>query len=95
MSALTNAGVIPITGLPFDVPSSFPGINSFNGVGTIPGIPLVIGSGSGDQFNPTAGGADFIRITLSIILADPAPLILHTNLVSLQVIYNSQNVGRA
>lgn len=35
------------------------------------------------------------RIALNVILANPAPLILHTNLVSFLVIYRGTNVGRA
>ena len=36
-----------------------------------------------------------VRITLSVILDNPAPLILHTNFVSFQVLYMGALVGRA
>lgn len=35
------------------------------------------------------------RITLDVILGNPAPLILHTNLVSFIILYRETNVGRA
>lgn len=60
VSAITNAGNIPITGLPFSVPSTFPGLNSFNHQAVIPAVPVVIGSGGGSEFSPSAG-SDFIR----------------------------------
>lgn len=37
----------------------------------------------------------FRRITLDVILSNPAPLILHTNLVSLEIVYRGTGVGRA
>ncbi|GAA5897781.1 hypothetical protein JCM8208_000260 [Rhodotorula glutinis] len=96
VTARTKAGDIPISGIPFDdIPSTFqPAIGGFGGVATIPETPVVIGGGSGDHFNPSSGG-EFLRITLDTILNNPAPLILHTNLDSFQVIYRGELVGRA
>ncbi|GAA5914535.1 uncharacterized protein JCM6883_003197 [Sporobolomyces salmoneus] len=93
--AKTAAGNIPISTIPFDnIGTTFPGIDGFGGKATIPETPVVIGGGSGDPFAPSSGGS-FLRITLSVILDNPAPLILHTNLVSFQVIYMGALVGRA
>ncbi|GAA5951249.1 hypothetical protein JCM3765_002422 [Sporobolomyces pararoseus] len=93
--AKTAAGNIPISTIPFDnIATTFPGINGFGGKATIPTTPVVIGGGDGDPFAPSAGGK-FLRITLSVILDNPAPLILHTNLVSFQVLYMGTYVGRA
>ncbi|KAM0750211.1 hypothetical protein T439DRAFT_247618 [Meredithblackwellia eburnea MCA 4105] len=94
VTARTKAGDIPIGGIPFSVTSTFPGLNGLGGKATIPATPVVIGSGSGDPFNPSSGGT-FLRITLSVILSNPAPLILHTNQVSFEVIYSGVLVGRA
>ncbi|BGP22157.1 pre-rRNA processing protein [Rhodotorula toruloides] len=95
VTARTKAGDIPITGIPFsNIQTSFPGINGFGGKATIPQTPVVIGGGSGDPFNPSPGG-EFLRITLSTILDNPAPLVLHTNDASFEVIYKGTQVGRA
>lgn len=88
VTARTAAGDIPIGGIQFNVPSTFTGINGFNHVATIPAIPSVVGSGT------NANGA-FLRITLSLLLSSPAPLVLHTNLVSFAVDYRGVFVGRA
>ncbi|GAA5937070.1 uncharacterized protein JCM15063_000146 [Sporobolomyces koalae] len=93
--AKTAAGTIPITTIPFDnIATTFPGIDGFGGKATIPNVPVVIGGGAGNPYAPSAGG-DFLRITLSVILDNPAPLILHTNMVSFQVLYMGTYVGRA
>ncbi|GAA6057282.1 hypothetical protein JCM3770_004534 [Rhodotorula araucariae] len=96
VTARTKAGDIPISGIPFEnIATSFaPGIGGFGGRATIPETPVVIGGGAGDHFNPSSGG-DFLRITLDTILSNPAPLILHTNDASFQVLYRGTNVGRA
>ncbi|KAL8277420.1 hypothetical protein RQP46_010142 [Phenoliferia psychrophenolica] len=94
VSAETKAGDVLITGIPFDVATTFTGIDGFGGVAAIPSTPLVIGSGAGDEFAPTEG-SQFIRITLSVILSNPAPLILYTNDVSFAVLYDNYTVGRA
>ncbi|BGP44010.1 hypothetical protein JCM10449v2_008067 [Rhodotorula kratochvilovae] len=96
VTARTKAGDIPISGIPFEnIATSFaPGIGGFGGRATIPETPVVIGGGAGDHFNPSSGG-EFLRITLDTILSNPAPLILHTNDASFQVIYRGTNVGRA
>lgn len=36
-----------------------------------------------------------MRITLNVILANPAPLILHTNMISFEVLYKGTMAGRA
>ncbi|GAA6027071.1 hypothetical protein JCM8097_006088 [Rhodosporidiobolus ruineniae] len=96
VTARTAAGNIPISGIPFEnIATSFEGINGFGGKATIPTTPSVIGGGSGDPFNPTAGGSDFLRITLTVELDNPAPLVLNTNDASFQVIYRDTLVGRA
>ncbi|BGP00846.1 hypothetical protein RTBOTA2_002159 [Rhodotorula toruloides] len=95
VTARTKAGDIPISGIPFsNIQTTFPGINGFGGKATIPETPVVIGGGSGDPFNPSPGG-EFLRITLSTILDNPAPLVLHTNDASFEVIYKGTQVGRA
>ncbi|KAL8287086.1 hypothetical protein RQP46_004092 [Phenoliferia psychrophenolica] len=94
VTARTKAGDIPISGIPFSVTSSFPGIGGFGGVATVPHVPVVIGSGSGNPFSPSPGG-QFVRIQLSVVLSNPAPLILHTNMISFAVIYQGVFVGRA
>ena len=60
VTARTAAGDVPIGGIPFDVKTSFSGLQGFGGVAKIPEIPLVTGSGGGDPFNPSAGGSDFL-----------------------------------
>ncbi|GAA5969858.1 hypothetical protein JCM21900_004182 [Sporobolomyces salmonicolor] len=95
VTAQTAAGNIPISTIPFsNIATSFNGIQGFGGKATIPATPVVIGGGSGDPFNPSSGG-DFLRITLSVILSNPAALILHTNQASFQVLYQNTYVGRA
>ncbi|SGY79107.1 BQ5605_C008g05044 [Microbotryum silenes-dioicae] len=95
VTARTAAGDIPISGIPVDVPSTFPGINGFDHKTAINQVPVVYGGGSdADPFGQTAG-SDFVRIALTTILINPAPLILHTNFASLQVYYRSVLVGRA
>ncbi|SCV70806.1 BQ2448_3568 [Microbotryum intermedium] len=95
VTARTKAGDIPISGIPVDVPSTFPGINGFDHKATIDQVPVVHDAGSAaDPFSQIAG-ADFIRIGLTTILVNPAPLILHTNFASLQVYYRTVLVGRA
>ncbi|GAA6063179.1 hypothetical protein JCM10212_003114 [Sporobolomyces blumeae] len=93
--AKTAAGNIPISTIPFsDIATTFNGIDGLGGKATIPQTPVVIGGGAGDPFNPSSGG-DFLRITLSVIVDNPAPLILHTNDVSFAVQYKGTTVGRA
>ncbi|KAM0789126.1 hypothetical protein ACM66B_003180 [Microbotryomycetes sp. NB124-2] len=94
VTARTNAGDIPIGGIPFNVDSSFQGINNFGGKATIPEVPRVVGGGGGDPFSNTPGST-FLRILLTTILDNPAPLLIHTNFVSLGVIYRDYPVGRA
>lgn len=94
----TVVGSLEITGIPFRVNTAFKGINAFGGVAVIPATPTVAGGGNpgpgNDQFHPVPG-SEFLIITLDVILSNPAPLILHTNLVSFQVIYRDVVVGRA
>ncbi|KAL8280236.1 hypothetical protein RQP46_007350 [Phenoliferia psychrophenolica] len=92
--ARTSAGDVKITGVPFSVTSTFPGLDGFGGKASVPAVPVVIGSGAGDPFNPSAGG-EFIRIQLSVILSNPAPIILFSNQVSFQVAYQGAYIGRA
>ncbi|KAI5474806.1 pre-rrna processing protein [Pseudohyphozyma bogoriensis] len=93
VTATTKAGAIPIGGIPFSVDTSFPGLNGFGGTAQVPQIPLVVGSGGGDEFSQTEG-SEFIRITLTVYLDNPAPLILLTNQVSFATIYQGYQVGR-
>ncbi|KAL8279026.1 hypothetical protein RQP46_008484 [Phenoliferia psychrophenolica] len=90
----TKAGNIPISGIPFSVTSTLVGVNGLGGKAVVPKTPIVIGSGSGNEFSPGPGG-QFIRITLSFDAVNPAPLILHTNLVALLISYRGYVVGRA
>jgi hypothetical protein len=86
VTARTVVGNVVITGIPFDVQTSFPGLNGFNHQAVVPATPIVTGSGGGDPFGNTAG-SDFIRITLAVVLNNPAPLILFTNFVRFEVLY--------
>ena len=94
-------GMIPITGIPFDVPTNFPGINSFNGQITVTGIPDTYGSGTAsDRFsfsasNPGAHGSDFISILTIVNLLNPSPIMLTTNDNALPVYYQGAFVGVA
>lgn len=61
VTAQTKAGNIPIGGIQFSVQTTFPGVNGFNHMATIPATPVVIGGGGGYEFAPTSGGSDFLR----------------------------------
>jgi hypothetical protein len=92
VTADLTIGLIPIGGIPFNVPSTFaPAINSFRGGPfdgvQIPESPLVVGSGSGDtRFQVQDGapsGTTFIRINLGVNLYNPANVTLATNDIAL------------
>lgn len=82
--ASTAAGAIPIRGINFNVPSTFPGLQGLTGKASIPEIPRVVG-----------GSSAYLPIQLTTILTDPAPLILRTNMASFAVFYEDTFVGRA
>lgn len=56
--AATSIGNIPISGIPFNVPSQLTGMNSFGHTAQIPGVPRAVGSGGGgvNSFGEQSGG---------------------------------------
>lgn len=85
--ARTAIGLVPISGIPFDVQSTIKGINSFGHAVSISDVS-VAGSGG-------AGGNQWITIPLTTHLTNPANISLETRDIDLPVFYKDVFVGRA
>ncbi|KIJ38952.1 hypothetical protein M422DRAFT_258368 [Sphaerobolus stellatus SS14] len=85
--AKTSIGNVPISGIPFNVPSTIGGINSFNGQASLSNVSI---AGSGGT-----NGNQYIRTPLVTTLQNPSNITLNTNGISLPVFYNSVSIGRA
>ncbi|TFK44582.1 hypothetical protein BDQ12DRAFT_661303 [Crucibulum laeve] len=87
VTARTSIGDIPISGIPFDVPSSLKGINSFGHTAVLSNVSV---TGSGGN-----GGSEFIISPLMTALQNPSNISLDTVGVSLPVIFSGVPIGRA
>ncbi|KDQ57731.1 hypothetical protein JAAARDRAFT_69819 [Jaapia argillacea MUCL 33604] len=85
--ARTSIGDIAISGIPFDVPSSLGGINSFGGSATLSNVSI---TGSGGS-----GGSEYIKTPLTTTLHNPSNVSLETIDIALPVYYNGVMLGRA
>lgn len=87
VTARTTIGDVPISGIPFDVPSSLEGINGFGGSAGLSNVS-VTGSG-GDS------GSEFIVAPLTVTLGNPSNITLQTVDISLPVMFKDVVIGRA
>ncbi|KAF9264250.1 hypothetical protein L218DRAFT_258531 [Marasmius fiardii PR-910] len=87
VTAKTAIGNVAIGGIPFDVPSSLKGINSFGGKAELRDVKV---AGSGGD-----GGNEFIVAPLTTVLENPSNVSLHTIDTALPVIYKGTKLGRA
>ncbi|GJJ06156.1 hypothetical protein Clacol_000345 [Clathrus columnatus] len=83
----TSIGDVPISDIPFNVDSSIPGINSFGGTATLSNVSI---TGSGGN-----GGNQFIITPLTTTLNNPSNISLTTVDVSLPVMFEGVELGRA
>lgn len=80
----TAIGALPISGIPFsNITSPLDGINSFNNVVGISNVTVA------------AGNPQFIEIPLNVELTNPSEITLFTKDISLPVLYEAYEVGRA
>ncbi|KAJ7072466.1 hypothetical protein C8F01DRAFT_1299136 [Mycena amicta] len=87
ISARTPIGDVPISGIPFNVDSSITGISSFGGTASLSNVSI---SGSGGT-----GGSEYVVAPLTTTLQNPSNISLKTVDISLPVIYQGVNIGRA
>ncbi|GLB37240.1 putative protein of unknown function (DUF3712) [Lyophyllum shimeji] len=87
ITAKTAIGNVPISGVPFNVPSSLKGINSFGHTASLSNVS-VTGSGG-------AGGSEYIVSPLTTVLQNPSNVTLNTVDVSLPVLFKDTKIGRA
>jgi len=87
VTARTEIGDVPISGIPIDVMSSLKGIGGFNHEAELSNISV---AGSGGQ-----GGNEYILAPLTTTLENPSNISLSTVDVSLGVMYEGTQVGRA
>lgn len=87
ITAKTAIGNVAISGVPFNVPSTLTGINSFGHTASLSNVS-VTGSGG-------AGGSEFIVSPLTTVLQNPSNVTLNTIDVSLPVIFKGTKIGRA
>ncbi|KDQ27871.1 hypothetical protein PLEOSDRAFT_1112748 [Pleurotus ostreatus PC15] len=87
VTAHTAIGNVPISGIPFKVPSSLKGINSFGGTASLSNVSV---TGSGGN-----GGSEFIVSPLINTLHNPSNVTLSTVDISLPVMFNGVKIGRA
>jgi Protein of unknown function (DUF3712) len=83
VTADTHIGRLTITAVPFSVTTSLKGINSFNGKTPVSNVSVV------------GSTPDYIRIPLSVGLANPSNLTVYTRDVYLPAQYEGYEVGRA
>ncbi|TDL25981.1 hypothetical protein BD410DRAFT_895443 [Rickenella mellea] len=83
----TAIGDVPISGIPFNVPSQLKGINSFNGQASLSNIKI---TGSGGT-----GGNEFVVSPLTTVLDNPSTISLQTNNIALPVFFDNVMIGRA
>ncbi|EGO25193.1 hypothetical protein SERLADRAFT_448192 [Serpula lacrymans var. lacrymans S7.9] len=87
VTAKTNIGNVPISGIAFDVQSSLAGINAFGGTASLSNVSI---TGSGGT-----GGSEYVVAPLTTTLNNPSNVSLETNNIALPVYYNNVMVGRA
>ncbi|KAF4598358.1 hypothetical protein EYR38_006760 [Pleurotus pulmonarius] len=87
VTAHTAIGNVPISGIPFKVPSSLKGINSFGGSASLSNVSV---TGSGGN-----GGSEFIVSPLTNTLHNPSNVTLSTVDISLPVMFDGVKIGRA
>lgn len=87
VTAHTAIGNVPISGIPFKVPSSLRGINSFGGSASLSNVSV---TGSGGN-----GGSEFIVSPLTNTLHNPSNVTLSTVDISLPVMFDGVKIGRA
>ena len=87
VTARTEIGDVPISGIPIDVTSILKGIGGFNHEAELSNISV---TGSGGQ-----GGNEYIIAPLTTTLENPSNISLSTVDVSLGVMYEGTQVGRA
>lgn len=85
--ARTTIGDIPISGIPFDVPSSLKGINGFGGTAKLSNVSI---SGSGGD-----GGNQFITAPLTTTLNNPSNISLSTTDIELPVVFKGVTVSNS
>ncbi|KAI0340460.1 hypothetical protein BDW22DRAFT_1360443 [Trametopsis cervina] len=85
--AKTTIGNVPISGIPFDVPSTLKGINQFGGTAQLSNVSI---AGSGGN-----GGNQYIKSPLTTKLQNPSNISLQTNGIALPVHYKGVQLGRA
>ncbi|KAF9047294.1 hypothetical protein BJ165DRAFT_1464966 [Panaeolus papilionaceus] len=88
VTARTTIGDVPIASIPIDVTSELKGIASFGQRATLSNVS-VTGSGGGDDNN------QFIVSPLQTTLMNPSNVSLNTVDISLPVIFQGTNIGRA
>ncbi|KAJ7143355.1 hypothetical protein C8R43DRAFT_1089003 [Mycena crocata] len=81
VTAKTSIGNVPISGIPFNLPSSLTGIKSFGGKASLSNVSV---TGSGGD-----GGSEFIVLPLTTTLQNPSNISLNTVDISLPVIYQT------
>ncbi|KAG6854052.1 hypothetical protein C0991_011030 [Blastosporella zonata] len=86
VTAKTSIGNVALTGIPFNVPSSLKGINSFGNKAVLSNVSV---SGSGGD-----GGNEYIISPLITTLQNPSNVTLDTVDVSLPVMYQGTKIGR-
>ncbi|EPQ57376.1 hypothetical protein GLOTRDRAFT_120580 [Gloeophyllum trabeum ATCC 11539] len=85
--ARTTIGDIPISGIPFNVPSSLEGINGFGHQASLSNVSI---TGSGGD-----GGNQYIKSPLTTTLQNPSNVSLQTVNIALPVSYKGVSLGRA
>jgi Protein of unknown function (DUF3712) len=83
--AKTSIGNVPISGIPFDVPSTLPGLNSFEHTTTLSNV-IITGSGG-------VGGSQYIVAPLVTTFENPSNISLNTTGISLPTFFKEVEVN--
>ncbi|KAG6857277.1 hypothetical protein H0H87_007110 [Tephrocybe sp. NHM501043] len=87
VTAKTSSGNVPISGIPFNVPSSLKGINSFGHSAILTNVSV---TGSGGE-----GGSEYIISPLTTTLQNPSNVTIKSVANSLPVLYKGTKIGRS